>query len=148
MSDCDAELVCECGVRFRCPRCDRAPQLRLVASGLLDRRGRQSPAELQGENRPSGPPPESHRFATRDEPDEATEAWLAPASAAELLGLSPKSFALVGGQLAEHVRRKRIGRAFHYYRPDVLEICEVREQCKLSLDGTLRTYAALVERRL
>lgn len=139
----DAEIVCECGCRFKCPRCDTIPQLRLVTSGLLDRRGQSREASLIDEGHLY-----SHRFATRGEAKNDAELWVDVDEAAAIIGISRKSLAILGAQLAAHVRRERRGHSFAWYKPDLLDIAQIREEAGLGFDGALRLYAALIERRL
>jgi hypothetical protein len=139
----DAEIVCECGCRFKCPRCGVTPQLRLVSSGLLDRCGQTEEASLVDEAELC-----DHRFAQRGEPKDDRAHWICVEDAAKLIGISRKSLAILGPQLAAHVRRRRNGHSFVWYKPDLEAIAQIREECGHGFDGALRTYAALIERRL
>lgn len=144
----DAELVCECGIRFRCPRCQATPQLRLVTSSLVDAREGQRDVSLVDDTHAAQTIPGSHRFAGRVEPSDDPEQWVALDRAAEILGLSTKSLTIMGAGVAQHVRRQRNGRSFEWFKPDLEAIATIRQQAELGFDAALRTYAALVEGRL
>jgi hypothetical protein len=135
----DCELVCKCGIQFRCPRCGQAPCLRLVSTGLVDGNGAVQAVELF--ERPTSTP-------QRADPVDDPEHWALAAEGAVILQLSEDSFRRLSGDLSKLVRRKRVSHSFHWYRPDLLQLAKIREQCALGLDGSLRTYAAMLEGRI
>ena len=140
----EGELVCECGCRFRCPRCSQVPHIRIVDLQLLAEIAEHGmePGTIMPLER--GPMP----YAQRAEPAQDPHHWVTTEEAASLIGLSAKSISVMSVDVALHVRRRRHGHRYLWYRPDLLDLAKIREQCALSLDAALRTYGALIEGRV